>query len=711
MRTVRPATNPTDRVSAASPRGYRIGARLRQLLVCLWPALLPAQTPAPAAPVLVLQNLAPFAREEGTAVVVPFAPGAAPELPPWHVPDTPTSWQPFGLRWPDGSVRQALCLFRSALPALGERTVTLAPGAGPELPSGPIGMPNALLVVSAKVGERLFTEQPGRVGDVESGPLRRVELRRARLGDSGLVVELLVTAWRDQQHAQVDVAVFASDPRSPAMQVDVQELAVQAHGLALVLRHAGRLGIVQTATADGSRCVLLQNRPLGDGQGLRRSGALVPVTGGDAAAKATWQAAALAPLLGASDWRQSGAFGPFGQVPPLPPWLVGERLRPYLARVHQAFVAGDRGGDPFWCGPHGLQRFAGQTGDQADFGLVKLSLVAATGIPSLLYAVEASVLQEACRPVHFLEADGSPVDPAAHPEWVVWSGRTHWHGGVSKDRLGKPVPEPAYESHGWTGKDREHWSSNYLGAFAQLTGAHWARAELQNEARLYLAGQTVVEGWSTSNAGAPRGAGRTALAASWQLLVTGDPALRARMDERVDRVYHSQWLGRTLPAGKVRPMAVADPDARMLDGKQRYWNPWQDALAACGFAAQHLVTGNPRARELAEGLAENVVRHGWLVTPQQVEIATAMRWQDGEPIDPARLPTAELATVQWATGTAFAEWAIGAVELARVTAARTGDQALLDRCETILQRLRSQRRPPDDGGIDRLGEWDAMRWQ
>ncbi|MCU0865715.1 MAG: hypothetical protein MUC36_18165 [Planctomycetes bacterium] len=670
----------------------------------------PPAAPTAAAPVLLLQNLAPFARDEGAAVVVPFAAGAVPDTPPWHVPDTPTSWQPFGARWPDGSVRQALCLFRTGLPALGERTLTLAAGPGPALPTGVPELPAVQLVVSATVGDRLFTADPERQEDLELGPLRRVELRRARLGDSGLVAEVILTAWRDQLHAQVDIAVFYSDPRLPAMQADLGELAVQAHGMALVLRHAGRSGIVQSATADGSRCVLLQKRALGDGQGLRRTGVLVPIAPPAERNRPTHHAAAVAPLLGATDWRASGAFGPLGHVPPPPPWLAGERLRAYLARAHQRFVAGDRGGDPFFCGPHGLERFAGQTGDQADFGLVKLSLVAATGMPSLLFEAEASVLQEACRPVHYFEADGRPVDPNAHPDWIVWSGRTHWHGGVSKDRLGKPVPEPQFEAHGWTGKDREHWSNNYLGAFAQLTGAHWARAELQNEARLYVAGQTVTAGWSTSNAGAPRGAGRTALSASWMLLVTGDAALRARMDARLQQVYHAQWRGRELPAERVRTMAANDPDARMLDGKQAYWNPWQDAIAACGFAAQHRLTGHPLARELAEGLATNVVRHGWLQTGDRQEIATAMRWQDGAPLDPASYATADLSQVQWATGTAFATWAIGAVEIARVVAVRTEDTALRDKCEAIQQLARAARKPPEDGGMDRFGEFDAMRW-
>lgn len=674
-------------------------------------AVLPGQAPAPAAArELVLQNLAPLPRREGVAVVVPFAPGEVAALPDLHVDHTPTAWQPFGARWPDGSLRQALCLFVASLPALAEQRVVLAPGAGPPLPDGPVPLPEATIEFVARVGGRSVRASPVPVAELEHNALRRVQLRRARLGDTGLLAELIVTAWRDQPHAAVDVAVFHSDPRTPALQCDVEQLAVECRGLALVLRHAGRLGVDQASTADGSRAVLLAGRALGDGQGLRRTGVLLPMARGDGSLDdATGRAAAIVPLLGATDWRASSAFGPFGLVPELPPWLRGDGLRRHLAAAHRAFVDGDRpGGDPFGVFPHGLARFAGQTGDQPDFGVVKLSLVAASGLPSPLLAVEPSVLQEACRPVHFFEADGSPVDPEAHPDWVVWSGRTHWHAEVSRDRLGKPVPEPRFETHGWTGKDREHWSSLYLAAFALLTGSHWAREELRNEARLYVAGQTVTPGLSTSNAGAPRGSGRTALSAAWNLLVTDDAALRRRMDERMDRVYHPQWRGRTLPAHAVRAMAVNSPDPRMLQGAHPYWNPWQDATAAIGFAAHHRVTGNALARELAEALADNVVRHGWRLDGGANEVATAMRWLDGEPLPAAALDDAT--QVQWSRGTAFSEWSVGAVEIARVAALARGDAALAARAAAIQQRLRQARRPPPDGGIDRFGEWDAVAW-
>ena len=663
---------------------------------------------------LIVQNLTRFARAEGVAVVVPFAAGTVADLPALHVAGTPTAWQPFGARWPDGSLRQALCLFAVQFAAMREGTARLEEGKGPDLPTSDIALPTPEIEFVVQQGGKEVRATPVRVRDLEHNALRRVELRTARVPGTGLVVELRIAAWRDQPHSYVDVAVFFSDPTSKAMQCHVDELAIECRGMALLLRHAGRFGMRQASTATGSRAVLLAKNVLGDGQGLRRTGVLVPALRGDGSLHdQTIQAACVAPLLGACDWSASAAFGAFGLVPELPPWLQGERVRGHLAARHRAFVSGDEPpGDPFVCPPLGLAKYAGQTGDQFDFGVVKLSVVARSGIPSMLLEAEASVLQEACRPVHFFEADGSPVAPSAHPQWVVWSGRTHWHGEVSKDRLGKPVPEPQFETHGWSGKDREHWSSNHLGAYALLTGEHWARDELANEARLYVAGQTVDPALSTSHAGAPRGSGRTELAATWAWLATGDPALLERIGERIDKVCHPQWAGRTLPADRVRPMAWNSPDPRMLQGKAEYWNPWQDAIAAVGFAAAHRITGNPNARQLAEELAINVVRHGWLLTDRDCSVAVALRWQDGRPLRADEL--ADPGAAHWTDD--FCAWAVPACEIARVAAEARGDKAVAERAAQIQSRVRAGRRPPPPGtpafgGIDRLAEWDAVRWQ
>jgi len=678
----------------------------------------PAAGGAPPAAVraITVQNLAPFPRREIAAAVVPFARGAVAVLPDLHAAQRATAWQPFGARWPDGSLRQALCLFAVELPAFGEATVPLVAGAGPgaETAGAFTPLPARLrVVVATGAGDTPVaapvTVEPPVTTLLEDNALRRVELRSARLGDTGLVAELIVAQGRGDAHAYVDVAVFLSDPRTAALQIAVKELAVEADGMALLLRHPGRLGVQQATTARGSRVVLLHDTVLGDGQGIRRCGTLVPpLRGDDGIGDRTAKAAAVCPVLAALPWHGLGAFGPFGEPAELPPWLRGADLRAVCAQRHLAFATTDGSGDPFAVGDIGLAKFAGQTGDQGDFGIVKLSPVAASGLPSFLLECEASLLQEACRPVHMFDAAGAPLAAKDHPQWIVWSGRTHWHGEVSKDRLGKPFPEPPFETHGWTGKDRQHWSDNYLGAFAQLTGAHWARRELQNEVQLYLSGQTVDPALSTSGSDAPRGAGRTELAACWMYLATGDQDLLARMNERLDKVYWPQWQGRTLPEGKVRPYLVEDPDPRMLGGTCRYWNPWQDAIAACGFGAAWRLTGNEHGKQLAEELALNVLRHGWRVTDQECICAMVERWCDGEPLTEQQQqdPTC----VTWAYGTAFSEWAFGAVEIARVAAIARGDAALRGRAETVQRRMREGRQIPADSWIDRLSEWDAVHW-
>lgn len=667
--------------------------------------------PGALAQTLVLQNLVSLPRDEWCSVVVPFAEGKYKQAPPLHAEGHATVWQPFGARWPDGSLRQAICLVRAQLPSLGELRLPLQPGPGPALPTTEFLPPVCEVTFEVTMQGKQTRVQPLLLEALEHNAARKVLLLRARL-PGGLVAELIVTGYRDQLHAFADVAVFYSDPTSTDMQVQIDELAVRTRGMALLLYHAGQLAVDQQPDQEGSRCVLLRNAALGDGQGLRRTGVLLPPRRGTPSLiEQTAQAASRVPLLGACGWRESGAFFAFGYVPPPPPWLAGDRLTAALAAKSRAFLQDNpRNTNPFAAPPLGMAAQAGQTGDQNDFGTVKLSCVAWSGIPSYLFEVEASVLQESLRPVHCFEADGSPVLSKNHPQWVVWAGRTHWHPDVSTDRLGKPAPEPRYENHGWTGKDRQHWSTNYLGAYTLLTGAHWARRELQNDVQLYLAGQTIRPGLSTSGGGAARGAGRTLQSACWMYLATGDQDLLRRMNARIDQIYLPGWFGRELQPTQERPYGIDGPDARLLEGKSKFWNPWQDAIAAVGFAAAYSITRNDNAKTMAEELAMNVVRFGFKLTDKECIIATAIRWADGVPLTKEEIEQSDPTKVLWGYGTAFNEWSIGAVVIASAAAAARGDAELQQRAEAILRRIRAGKQPPRDGFYDRLTEWDAVRW-
>ncbi|MHC5063853.1 MAG: hypothetical protein ACYTG5_07750 [Planctomycetota bacterium] len=663
---------------------------------------------------VIVQNLAPLDREEWVHAVVPFPRGEVAKLPELHLEGRPTVWQEFGARWPDGSLRQAICLFPLKLRSLEERSLKLVEGKGPDLPAQGFALDLESIEVIIEKDGKTHRTQPDLVDVLEENPARRVGLLRSRVGDTGVVAELTIEVYAGQAHAYVGLAFFFSDPESEAMQIDLDELRVETKGMALILRHANLHGVIQKNSPGGSRLSLLRNTYLGDGQGIRRLGALVPPLREDNSIQnMTFGAASVCPPLAATDWRDTGALGAFGYVPEFPPWLNESSIRTALARRHATFVklsgSPAEQGNPFRDDGFGLARFAGQTGDQSDFGVVKMQAVAGTGIPSFLYEVEFGVLKEACRPVHFYEADGEPVQAADHPDWVVWDGRTHWHQNVSIDRLGKSHPGPRWERHGWTGKDRQHWSSNYISAFYLLTAEPQIRLELENEVQLYLAAQTLRPELTTSGPGAPRGAGRTLLSACWLYLCTGDERVLERMRRRMHEIYIPSWHGRDYSKESVRPYAVGPKDPRLLAGKYESWTPWQDSLAAIGFAAYYRITGDEAALELVDGLALNCLRHAWTIDKNgRALIAMAMRFKpdglvlsDAERADPEQL--------SWSYNTAFSEWSVAALELGRQAAIRHSEPELEAWAERLQKAMRAGRYRPKDGWYDRFSEWDAIR--
>ena len=162
--------------------------------------------------VITAQNIVPFAREEWLRAVVPFAPGEVEELPSLHVEGTPTVWQPIGARHLDGSLRQALCLFRAKLDAGATRTLELVPGAGPPLPPAKFDLaPHQLRLVVVQDGVETRAV-PELTELLEDNAARKVALMRCRLGETGLVAEVTIQVYAGQEHAYMGLGVFYSDP-------------------------------------------------------------------------------------------------------------------------------------------------------------------------------------------------------------------------------------------------------------------------------------------------------------------------------------------------------------------------------------------------------------------------------------------------------------------------------------------------------------------
>ena len=120
-------------------------------------------------------------------------------------------------------------------------------------------------------------------------------------------------------------------------------------------------------------------------------------------------------------------------------------------------------------------------------------------------------LGQSRRPCHHLEADGSLLDLARHPQLRFWDARPHWHTGVSPDQLGKSRGLTELETHGWWGPDVEHWLQNTVALAARLTGSPALQWQLAAQARVYLLQWTVAPGLSTSQCYAARAVGWEAI--------------------------------------------------------------------------------------------------------------------------------------------------------------------------------------------------------
>ncbi len=276
-----------------------------------------------------------------------------------------------------------------------------------------------------------------------------------------------------------------------------------------------------------------------------------------------------------------------------------------------------------------------------------------TGLPWLVEEARHAAGEEAHRTNHHREADGCVVRSAAHPNWVTWSGRTHFNRSVSSDRLGKPHPEPWPESQGWGGRDNQHWSSLTMASAYLLTRSYSLEMEVDAEIEVYLAGHTLPSthpGWSTNGIDSSRGIGRTLLSLSWHYLLTGRADLRTRISERIRQCIAQQWTGRNV-AGPVRPITHSSPDPRIIGGYD-FWRPWEDSLAILGLKAAYRVTGRQEAHDIAVIGAKTLFTFGWRAIGNGGEIATGLRWRaDGTPLTAAELSDPTQAV--WSAGVGF----------------------------------------------------------
>ena len=665
-------------------------------------------------------NRGNFQRREWGLATVPFPEGIWTQAKQFRPRGTVGELTPFGARWPDGSVRFAQLAAALDLPPATEVDVVVEEGAPTLLPFAlgswlAKGLPNFAMKFEVGVpgiGPRLSEISSFRIEhDTES---RKVVYLGGYVPDTDLVFDLWLTFFSGQDQVAFELKLVNSSVQSTQWKQDVDYVRLWTMGAVPYLRAANRRGAVYgpLSPAGPNGVQLLDSTFFYDGQGQDWWGELFFAypTHGQGAEKArleSFLAALEMPCYGMStDWAASGAYGPFGHLAAVPAWIQDGGRAATLANRANYVAWAAAPGNPWDDMPMGLLAHASNTGDQNDFGVGKLLDVYCSGLPDGIEEARLNAGEEACRPVHHREHDGSPVLAANHPNWVAWNGRTHFNTTISPDRLGKPVPEPWLDAHSWSGRDNQHWSSLLLANACLLTGSWSLRAELDNEGELYLASQTIPSqkpGWSTNIIDTPRAVGRTLLSMSWNYLVTGRTDLRDRMAARTRECIAVQWTGGGV-GGPVKPCALATPDPRVL--MITHWTPWEDSLAIPGLEACYLVTGELAARQIAIGLARSLLEWGWKITPNEIIIATGVGWK-GNGLPLTALEYTDPNWVLWSYGTGFNLWGLPSTKIAQRYALALNDQQMLTRANTVLSFLQT-RQPPRNGGFDRFVEWDCV---
>jgi len=649
-------------------------------------------------------NLSNFERTEVAYATVDFAAGEWNGSTPLVLEDDTGNQidsviEPFGKRWNDGTVRYARALARLTMTP---QSVTMLKvvegqlsnpdrfrfnhnvlaGSGPKSPG-----------LGIKVdGQWIWTQFNHHLTVLENNRLRRVLRSRHRVGD--FVVDMKYYIMSRQQLIRFELSITGSNPSNTLYEYPFEEIRLTAGGNKNLMNIRGRnkRGVQDVIPYRDFR--LMSNDTFGDGQKQVWYGEIMPAVNlQDMTQVSNGLAAVHAPLYGVTQEVEHP-----GQV-----WnYIFGQYNSMTSFMNDA-------GDPWDEYPKGVTKTPGQTGAQRDFGCIEGSEVLHAGAAELLDGYLFMATEDTKRPGHYYEVDASPVRVANHPDWITWSGRTHYHFGVSFDRLGKNLPQSSHVHHDWFGKDWQHHSSNLLTLAALLTGSYMLQDEVDVEMELYLAGMTLPSqfpGWSTSGLRAPRGFGRTTHAICNHYLLTAREEVKTHMINRFHEVCNVQWDGANL--APVRNWDhVLDP--RVLNGQNVGWVPWNETLGFVGIVALYNVTQDPVVRDLMIAWGQTIVNYGWRATRSgntlvNAELGGGVKWNaNGSPLTPAQY--LEPALFQFAGG-GLQLWGTPAIKVIAEHPEVFGEQT----SELASEYLAFQRSNylPSSAPFAEYGRWEAL---
>jgi hypothetical protein len=218
-----------------------------------------------------------------------------------------------------------------------------------------------------------------------------------------------------------------------------------------------------------------------------------------------------------------------------------------------------------------------------------------------------------------------------HPNWVTWSGKTHWHTGVSPDRLGKESTSPPAGS--WQGYDDQHRSQNNFAAYGLLTDDPLVDDQLRHQYTTDAACYRIR--FPKNSAGAARAQGRQS--GAWaQFLTITDGEDREKwkglLDIRLKQMADQAGIN---VDGPMKVLATNGRDGR----KQIYDNNgelartvslWEHGLALVGLYGVWKQHRTPDVEKVMTRISEMLLNYSWLVENGKSYVVGDIIWNDGE---------------------------------------------------------------------------------
>lgn len=396
-----------------------------------------------------------------------------------------------------------------------------------------------------------------------------------------------------------------------------------------VLWHADRYDY-RVAT-DGQVASLMLDPIPADGQAQHREGLLLFPPCDCPIARRDFIAAkiGLPPTAISLDWASTDALTPLGSLAGAEDGSVADAVAIYRSGEHGS-----------WDRPHlGMQRYPGQTGNQEDIGVANpwVLKAARSQRPEYLPAIQRSVGQEACRPVHFRETDGRAFRHADHPQCVLWDERPHQHPSVSPDRLGKVGDLSFSDARGWTGYDRQHQHRNLSAGYALLSGCPSAIERCDLEVERWMAAHPIETPSPVIRGIGQARAARSIYAGSQLLWVTGRQDLADRIRDRITVSYLGHWRNGdgVTPPRSPSVVEVGDPDTRVPFAPP-FCFPWQNATlvwclrGALGALPRGMVQGSSEVYSMLATYAAHALANGMRVDGTVVEVGKSQQVTTGE---------------------------------------------------------------------------------